>query len=142
MRLSTIGCWVAALGSVVLVGCGGSEEYKAREATKTARDAKVQERLAAREQQKASQDQARAAADETAWRNSAAGKVQQKHPEWSRHVCDAVAVRSVFVGMTPAQAEAAWGKPKSRRISDEHRMVYRVAGNNPKIAQLRFPYAN
>jgi toxin YoeB len=29
----------------------------------------------------------------------------------------------------------------SRRISDEHRMVYRVAGNNLEIAQLRFHYA-
>ena len=29
----------------------------------------------------------------------------------------------------------------SRRISDEHRMVYRVAGNTLEIAQLRFHYA-
>jgi len=29
----------------------------------------------------------------------------------------------------------------SRRINDEHRMVYRVAGNNLEIAQLRFRYA-
>ena len=29
----------------------------------------------------------------------------------------------------------------SRRINDEHRMVYRVAGNNLEIAQLRFHYA-
>jgi toxin YoeB len=29
----------------------------------------------------------------------------------------------------------------SRRISDEHRMVYRVAGKNLEIAQLRFHYA-
>jgi toxin YoeB len=29
----------------------------------------------------------------------------------------------------------------SRRISDEHRMVYRVAGNNLELAQLRFHYA-
>ena len=29
----------------------------------------------------------------------------------------------------------------SRRISDEHRMVYRVAGGNLEIAQLRFHYA-
>ena len=29
----------------------------------------------------------------------------------------------------------------SRRISDEHRMVYRVAGNNLEIVQLRFHYA-
>jgi toxin YoeB len=28
----------------------------------------------------------------------------------------------------------------SRRINDEHRMVYRVAGNNLEIAQLRFHY--
>lgn len=29
----------------------------------------------------------------------------------------------------------------SRRISDEHRMVYRVAGNNLELAELRFHYA-
>lgn len=28
----------------------------------------------------------------------------------------------------------------SRRISDEHRMIYRVAGNNLEIAQLQFHY--
>ena len=52
------------------------------------------------------------------------------------------AVRSPYSGI---------GKPEplrhvlsgfwSRRISDEHRMVYRVAGNNLEIAQLRFHYA-
>ena len=29
----------------------------------------------------------------------------------------------------------------SRRINEEHRMVYRVTGNNLEIAQLRFHYA-
>ena len=29
----------------------------------------------------------------------------------------------------------------SRRITDEHRMVYRISGKNLKIAQLRFHYA-
>ena len=29
----------------------------------------------------------------------------------------------------------------SRRISEEHRMVYRVTGNNLQLAQLRFHYA-
>lgn len=29
----------------------------------------------------------------------------------------------------------------SRRINEEHRMVYRVAGQNLEIAQLRFHYA-
>jgi toxin YoeB len=28
----------------------------------------------------------------------------------------------------------------SRRINDEHRMVYRVAGGNLELAQLRFHY--
>jgi toxin YoeB len=28
----------------------------------------------------------------------------------------------------------------SRRITDEHRMVYRIAGKNLEIAQLRFHY--
>ena len=30
----------------------------------------------------------------------------------------------------------------SRRITDEHRMVYRIAARNLEIAQLRFHYAN
>ena len=30
----------------------------------------------------------------------------------------------------------------SRRITDEHRMVYRIASRNLEIAQLRFHYAN
>ena len=30
----------------------------------------------------------------------------------------------------------------SRRINEEHRMVYRVTGNNLEIAQLRFHYAS
>jgi toxin YoeB len=29
----------------------------------------------------------------------------------------------------------------SRRITDEHRMVYRIVGKNLEIAQLRFHYA-
>ena len=29
----------------------------------------------------------------------------------------------------------------SRRITDEHRMVYRIVGRNLEIAQLRFHYA-
>ena len=29
----------------------------------------------------------------------------------------------------------------SRRITDEHRMVYRIAGRNLEIAQLRFHYS-
>lgn len=29
----------------------------------------------------------------------------------------------------------------SRRINEEHRMVYRITGNNLEIAQLRFHYA-
>ena len=30
----------------------------------------------------------------------------------------------------------------SRRITDEHRLVYRIAARNLEIAQLRFHYAN
>jgi toxin YoeB len=29
----------------------------------------------------------------------------------------------------------------SRRITDEHRMVYRIAGRNLEIAQLRYHYS-
>lgn len=101
-----------ALACVGALACGGSEEYKAREATKAARDVKVQERMAAREHEATKQAEAKAAADDAAWRKSAAFKVQQKHPDWSRFVCEAVAKRAVFVGMTAEQAVASWGKPR------------------------------
>jgi len=37
--------------------------------------------------------------------------VKGDHPQWSNRVCNAVAKKAVFVGMTRDQAIAAWGKP-------------------------------
>ena len=52
------------------------------------------------------------------------------------------AVRSPYSGIgKPEPLRHALSGFWSRRISDEHRMVYRVAGNNLEIAQLRFHYA-
>ena len=52
------------------------------------------------------------------------------------------AVRSPYSGIgKPEPLRHALSGFWSRRISDEHRMVYRVAGENLEIAQLRFHYA-
>jgi toxin YoeB len=52
------------------------------------------------------------------------------------------AVRSPHEGIgKPEPLRHALAGFWSRRINDEHRMVYRVAGNNLEIAQLRFHYA-
>jgi toxin YoeB len=55
-----------------------------------------------------------------------------------------------LIKATTRSPHAGIGKPEalrhalagfwSRRITDEHRMVYRVAGKNLEIAQLRFHY--
>lgn len=51
-------------------------------------------------------------------------------------------VRSPYEGIgKPEPLRHALAGFWSRRINDEHRMVYRVAGNNLEIAQLRFHYA-
>lgn len=51
-------------------------------------------------------------------------------------------VRSPYSGIgKPEPLRHALSGFWSRRISDEHRMVYRVAGNNLELAQLRFHYA-
>ena len=52
------------------------------------------------------------------------------------------AVRSPYSGIgKPEPLRHALSGFWSRRISDEHRMVYRVVGNNLEIAQLRFHYS-
>ncbi len=52
------------------------------------------------------------------------------------------AVRNPYSGIgKPEPLRHALSGFWSRRISDEHRMVYRVAGENLEIAQLRFHYA-
>ena len=52
------------------------------------------------------------------------------------------AVRNPYSGIgKPELLRHALSGFWSRRISDEHRMVYRMAGNNLEIAQLRFHYS-
>lgn len=49
--------------------------------------------------------------------------------------------RDPFVGIgKPEPLKHAFAGIWSRRINDEHRMVYRVTGDQLEIAQLRFSY--
>lgn len=51
-------------------------------------------------------------------------------------------VRSHYEGIgKPEPLKHALAGFWSRRITDEHRMVYRIAGGNLEMAQLRFHYA-
>ncbi len=50
-------------------------------------------------------------------------------------------VRDPFMGIgKPEPLKHAFAGFWSRRINDEHRMVYRVTGDQLEIAQLRFHY--
>jgi toxin YoeB len=52
-----------------------------------------------------------------------------------------VTARDPFAGIgKPEPLKHAFTGFWSRRINDEHRMVYRVAGDQLEIAQLRFHY--
>ena len=49
--------------------------------------------------------------------------------------------RDLFAGIgKPEPLKHAFAGLWSRRINDEHRMVYRVTGDQLEIAQLRFHY--
>jgi toxin YoeB len=51
-------------------------------------------------------------------------------------------IRSPYAGIgKPEPLRHALAGFWSRRITDEHRMVYRIVGKNLEIAQLRFHYA-
>ena len=52
-----------------------------------------------------------------------------------------VTARDPFIGIgKPERLKHAFAGFWSRRINDEHRMVYRVTGDQLEIAQLRFDY--
>jgi toxin YoeB len=52
-----------------------------------------------------------------------------------------VTARDPFTGIgKPEPLKHAFAGIWSRRINDEHRMVYRVTGDQLEIAQLRFSY--
>lgn len=38
-------------------------------------------------------------------------KIKAKHPSWSNRICNTVAKKEIYVGMTAEQVKAAWGKP-------------------------------
>jgi hypothetical protein len=43
---------------------------------------------------------------------TAKGKnIKSKHPAWPDDICNTIADRQVYAGMTTEQAQAAWGKP-------------------------------
>jgi hypothetical protein len=48
---------------------------------------------------------------EAKWKASPAGKLQAKHPDWSRDDCKMIVTRNVHMGMTAEQVRLAWGKP-------------------------------
>lgn len=69
---------------------------------------------------------------------------------WQKHDKRMVERINKLIGETQRDPFAGVGKPEplkhalsgfwSRRINDEHRMVYRVEGDALQIAQLRFHY--
>ena len=38
-------------------------------------------------------------------------KVKTKHPDWTNEICNTVADKKIYAGMTADQVKAAWGKP-------------------------------
>ena len=72
------------------------------------------------------------------------------HLYWQQHDRKTVQRINQLIQATRREPFAGIGKPEalkhalagfwSRRITDEHRMVYRVEGDALQIAQLRFHY--
>lgn len=38
-------------------------------------------------------------------------KIKTKHPDWTNEICNTVADKKIYAGMTADQVKAAWGKP-------------------------------
>jgi len=38
-------------------------------------------------------------------------KIKVKHPQWTNEICNTIAAKKIYVGMTADQVRAAWGKP-------------------------------
>lgn len=56
--------------------------------------------------------------EEKAWKKSKAGRIQIKHPEWSREDCERLADRQVWIGMDIWMVVYLRGKPNSANKSD------------------------
>lgn len=54
-----------------------------------------------------------AEAEEAAWKKTKAGQICTKHPEWSRNICDRLAEKQIWVGMTYDMLVYLNGKPNS-----------------------------
>ncbi|HEY5297243.1 MAG TPA: Txe/YoeB family addiction module toxin [Verrucomicrobiae bacterium] len=68
---------------------------------------------------------------------------QQTDKKTTRRIHELIkdATRNPFSGLgKPEPLRHALAGFWSRRITEEHRMVYRVAGNNLLLAQLRYHY--
>lgn len=55
---------------------------------------------------------------EAAWKSSKAGRLCQKHPEWSKSDCSNVAENKIWIGMTYDMLVAMWGNPSSASPSN------------------------
>ena len=66
-----------------------------------------------------------AAADKElkAWYKTKAGRIQKKHPDWTREECENVAKGLIWIGMRYEMLVYMWGKPNSARPSNYGRGV-------------------
>jgi hypothetical protein len=74
------------------------------------------------------------------WERGDAGKLCFKNKTWPRWICDLVAYKTVRVGMTSAQVEAAWGKPSQIDRSEYESAVEEVwtYANRARDAKVAF----
>lgn len=87
-------------------------------------DSEKTERLAAldRERQRLRDESAAAQKaarrGDEAWMKSKAGRLCEKHPDWTKTDCDRVSEQRYWVGMTYEMLVEGWGKPTSANPSD------------------------
>ena len=93
----TIMAIIAVLGIVYFCSVPSFESYKdkARESNKKAAD-KTTTEVAKTENEKLT-DKGK--------------KIKTKYPGWNNYICNTVAEKKIYVGMTTDQVRAAWGRP-------------------------------
>jgi hypothetical protein len=57
-------------------------------------------------------------ADERKWNQSKAGRIQKKHPDWSREDCESIAKRRIWVGMSYGMLKYMRGLPNHANPSN------------------------